>query len=65
MGVFQDNQALYWLSIVVRGANAVLFWSFGDKWMMMAYGALVTMSIVCFAMMVDRRNRRTGKGKRD
>jgi hypothetical protein len=64
VGVFQDNQAVYWLSIVVRGANAALFWSFGGKWRELAVAALTTMTMMTVAMMFDRRNRGTGRGKR-
>ena len=38
----QDNKALFWLSIVVRGANVVLFASFGGKWTALAGAATLT-----------------------
>ena len=60
MGALQDNEALFWLSIVVRGANAVLFASFGGKWTVLAGAAVVTAGIMSAAMLFDSRKERRG-----
>jgi hypothetical protein len=65
VGVVQENQALYWVSIVVRGANAALFWTFGGEWRKLAGGAVTTMTLMVGAMMFDRRNRGASKRRRD
>ena len=67
VGALQDNKALFWLSIAVRGANAVLFASFGGKWMAFAGAATVTAGIMSAAMFFDSRMGRRGrmrKGRR-
>jgi uncharacterized membrane protein YdjX (TVP38/TMEM64 family) len=64
VGAFQDNQALYWVSIAVRGANAVLFWSFGGKWKALAGAAMTTMTIMLVAKTFQRKNRATVKANR-
>jgi hypothetical protein len=55
VGALQDNKALYWLSIAVRGANAVLFVSFGGKWAALAGAAAVTAGIMSAAMLSNSR----------
>ena len=60
MGALQDNKALFWLSIVVRGANAVPFASFGGKWTALAGAAVVTAGIMSAAMLFDSRKGRKG-----
>jgi hypothetical protein len=60
VGALQDNKALFWLSIVVRGANAVLFASFGGKWTALAGAAIVTAGIMSAAMLFDSRKERRG-----
>ena len=61
MGALQDNKALFWLSIVVRGTNAVLFASFGGNWTALAGAAGVTAGIMSATMLVDsRKERRDG-----
>jgi hypothetical protein len=53
VGALQDNKALFWLSIVVRGTNAVLFASFS--------AAAVIAGIMSAAMLVEsRKERRDG-----
>jgi hypothetical protein len=67
VGALQDNKALFWLSIAVRGANAVLFASFGGKWTVLASAAAVTAGIMIAAMFFDSRKGRKGrvrKGRR-
>jgi hypothetical protein len=60
VGALQDNKALFWLSIVVRSANAVLFASFGGKWTVLAGAAVVTAGIMSAAMLFDSRKERRG-----
>jgi hypothetical protein len=55
VGLFQDNEALYWFSIAARGANAALFWSFGGKWRVLTGAALTTAAIMTAAMVFRRR----------
>ena len=67
MGALQDNKALFWLSIAIRGANAVLFASFGGKWTALAGAAAATAGIMSAAMFFDSRKGRRGrvrKGRR-
>jgi hypothetical protein len=60
VGALQDNKALFWLSIVVRGINAVLFASFGGQWTPLASAAVVTAGIMSAAMLFDSRKGRRG-----
>jgi len=64
VGAFQDNKALFWLSIAVRGANAVLFASFGGKWTALAGGAAVTAGIMFAAMFFDSRKGRRSRARK-
>ena len=57
----QDNKALFWLSIAVRGANAVLFASFGGKWTALAGAAAVIAGIMFAVMLFDSRKGRRGR----